>query len=75
MLTAAEKPVIAPAGRRVPWTWWLAAVLVTAVAAYSLRYVIVGERAYVPELAASFRARPLTVMVHTLFGPRSFWAW
>jgi uncharacterized membrane protein len=31
--------------------------------------VALGPRAYVPELAASFAARPTLVMVHTLFGP------
>ena len=45
------------------------AILVPLVAAYSLRYVLLGERAYIPELAASFSARPTLVLVHTLFGP------
>ena len=54
---------------RVPRWWWPAALLVAFVAAYSLRYVLRGERAYVPELAASFNARPLLVLIHTLFGP------
>lgn len=61
--------MLAPSGRRIPWTWWVAAVLSVAIAAYSLRHAIVGEAAYVPELAASFRVRPLTVLIHTLFGP------
>jgi hypothetical protein len=39
------------------------------IAAYSVRYAALGERAYTPELAASFRARPLTLFTHTLFGP------
>jgi uncharacterized membrane protein len=68
MQTTVEKPLLVP-GRRTPWTWWVAAVLSLAIAAYSLRYAIVGEAAYVPELAPSFRVRPLTVMAHTLFGP------
>jgi uncharacterized membrane protein len=55
--------------RRVPVVWWFAAVFVLAVSGYSLRYVILGDRAYEPDLAPSFRARPLTVMAHTLFGP------
>jgi hypothetical protein len=54
---------------RIPRWWWAAAPLVAFVAAYSLRYVVLGERAYVPELAASFRARPALVLIHTLFGP------
>jgi uncharacterized membrane protein len=53
----------------VPVWWWFAVVLALAIAAYSLRYAFVGEPAYVPELAPSFRERPLTVMTHTLFGP------
>lgn len=55
--------------RRVPIAWWFAAFFVLAVSAYSLRYVILGSRAYEPTLAPSFTARPLTVMAHTLFGP------
>ena len=58
-----------PTGRRVPIWWWFAALLSVGVAAYSLRYVFLGERAYIPEMAESFRARPLTLAVHTLFGP------
>lgn len=54
---------------RVPRWWWPAAILAFGVAAYSLRYVVLGARAYVPELAPSFSARPLLVTVHTLFGP------
>jgi len=54
--------------RRVPVAWWCAAVFVLAISAYSLRYVVLGDRAYEPDLAPSFRARPLTVMAHTLFG-------
>jgi len=68
MQTAVEKPVVV-AGRRAPWTWWVAAVLSLAIAVYSLRHAIVGEAAYGPELAPSFRVRPKTVMAHTLFGP------
>ena len=54
---------------RVPGWWWPAAALALFVALYSLRYALLGERAYVPELAASFRARPWMVLAHTLFGP------
>ena len=53
----------------VPGWWWPVAALALFVALYSLRYVVLGDRAYVPELAESFRARPWMVVVHTLFGP------
>jgi uncharacterized membrane protein len=69
MHTAVEQLTPGRAGRRVPLWWWPVALLAAGVAAYSLRHALLGERAYVPELAASFRVRPLTVMVHTLFGP------
>src|SRR5688572_29881969 len=57
------------ASHRTPRWWWIAALLALGVAGYSLRYVIVGESAYVPELRASFTARPLAINAHTLFGP------
>ena len=60
---------IASTRRRIPRWWWLAAPLVAVIAAYSLRYAALGERAYTPELAPSFSERPTTVLVHTLFGP------
>jgi len=63
-MTSAARP-----RRRIPRWWWVAAPLVAFVAAYSLRYVVLGERAYIPELAASFSARPTLVLIHTLFGP------
>ena len=69
MQTALEQPGLAPTGRRVPWWWWIAVVLAIGIAAYSLRYAFLGEAVYVPELAPSFRQRPLTVTIHTLFGP------
>jgi uncharacterized membrane protein YozB (DUF420 family) len=62
-------PSLAEPSPRIPRWWWPAAALVAFVAAYSLRYVVIGERAYVPELAASFRARSVLVATHTLFGP------
>ena len=57
------------ASHRTPRWWWIAALLALGVAGYALRYVIVGESAYVPELRASFKARPLAINAHTLFGP------
>lgn len=69
----AQQPPMGPAltspRTRVPRWWGFAVVLAVGVAAYSLRYVVLGEGAYVPELAESFRARPVAVMLHTLFGP------
>lgn len=53
----------------IPRWWWPIAALVAFVAVYSLRYVVLGERAYIPELAASFNARRTVVLIHTLFGP------
>jgi uncharacterized membrane protein len=49
--------------------WWPAALLAVGVAGYSLRYIIVGEAAFVPELADSFRARIVPLLIHTTFGP------
>lgn len=69
MQTAIEQPGPAAVGRRVPIWWWFAIVLAVGIAAYSLRYPFLGEVAYVPELSESFRQRPVTVTIHTLFGP------
>ena len=49
--------------------WWPAAALAIGIAAYSLRYVVLGARAYTPELAASFSERPMVIAIHALFGP------
>ena len=48
--------------------WWLLTLLVLPIAAYGLRYAMLGEAAYVPNLAPSFRDRAGGVFVHTLFG-------
>jgi uncharacterized membrane protein len=69
MQTAVERPILSPAPRRVPAWWWFAAVLALAIAAYSLRFTFLGERAWGPDLAPSFRERPLTVTIHAVFGP------
>ena len=65
---AMTAPLLIPQ-RRVPLWWWLAALLAIVIAGYSLRYVIVGERAFVPEMVESFRARIVPVLIHTTFGP------
>src|SRR5687768_4422827 len=54
MPTAIAEPPLGRSRGRVPWWWWPSALLALLVAAYSLRYVVVGERAYIPELAPSF---------------------
>jgi uncharacterized membrane protein len=61
-------PLAVPS-RRVPLWWWPTALLALAIAGYSLRYVMLGDRAFIPELADSFRARRVPLLVHTLFGP------
>jgi uncharacterized membrane protein len=66
-MTAIEQQL--PTGRRVPIWWWFAIILAVGVAVYSLRYAFLGEVAYVPELSESFKQRPLTLTIHTLFGP------
>lgn len=48
--------------------WWLLWLLVIPIAVYALRYAIVGERAFVPDLRASFSARPGSIFLHTLAG-------
>ena len=46
----------------------LLALLVLPVVAYALRYVMLGEQAYVPALAASFHLRPNGIRWHALGG-------
>src|SRR5687767_6757317 len=53
----------------MPYWWWLAALLALGVAGYSLRYPILGEGAFIPELAGSFRVRLVPLLIHTTFGP------
>jgi uncharacterized membrane protein len=67
--TAIEQPGPVPTGRRIPIWWWFAIVFAVGIAGYSLRYAFLGEVAYTPELSESFKQRPLTVTIHTLFGP------
>jgi uncharacterized membrane protein len=68
---APTPPAATPAPRapRTPRTWWLAAGLAGLVSAYAVRHLVLGPRAYVPELAASFHARPWAIGAHVLFGP------
>ena len=49
--------------------WWPAALLAVGIAAYSLRYIVLREGAFIPELAESFRAHTVPVLIHTTFGP------
>lgn len=60
---------MATAQQKISSWWWPAALLAVGVAAYSLRYIVIGEAAFVPELADSFRARLVPVLIHTTFGP------
>jgi uncharacterized membrane protein len=53
---------------RPPLTWWLVVLLAAPIVGYALAYVIVGERVYPPNLAASFLARPWGIYPHALFG-------
>ena len=55
--------------RRTPVLWWVAAFLALGVAGYSLRYIILGDRAFIPELAESFSVRRVPLLIHTTFGP------
>jgi uncharacterized membrane protein len=55
-------------GPRIPLVWWPAAVLSLLVAAYAAAYVVVGPRMYVPDLRASFLARPWGIYTHAFFG-------
>ena len=65
-MTATSPPSIPV---RTPRWWWIASLLALGVAGYSLRYVVLGERAYVPELSASFGERPWAIAIHAFFGP------
>ena len=53
---------------RPPLGWWIVLVLAVPIVGYALAYVIVGERVYPPNLAASFVARPWGIYPHALFG-------
>lgn len=54
---------------RTPRAWWLVAILASAIALYGWRYVLLGEKAYEPNLAESFLASSPGIFIHTLFGP------
>ena len=54
---------------KTPKLWWLAAIMALAIALYGWRYAVVGQRAFVPELAQSFGTRPWGIFTHTVFGP------
>ncbi len=52
--------------RRAPHL--LLALLVLAVAAYAMRYVVLGRSAWIPMLAAGFEQRPRVITLHALGG-------
>ncbi len=54
--------------RRSRLAWWVVVVLAIPIAGYAFRYLVVGERAFVPDLAPAFRARPWGIYSHALFG-------
>lgn len=53
---------------RPPIGWWLVTLLAVPIGGYAIAYVILGERMYPPNLAASFLARPWGIYPHALFG-------
>lgn len=57
-----------PLRTRPPLAWWIVLVLAVPIVGYALAYVILGERVYPPNLAASFLARPWGIYPHALFG-------
>lgn len=58
----------APLRIRPPLGWWLVLLFAVPIVGYALAYVILGERVYPPNLAASFLARPWGIYPHALFG-------
>lgn len=54
--------------RRRALDWWVVFILAVPIAAYAFWYLLAGERAFPPDLAASFRARPWGIYSHALFG-------
>lgn len=54
--------------RKASPAWWAVLIFSLPIAAYGASYVVRGEAAFVPGLAASFRARPWGIMSHAAFG-------
>lgn len=65
---SSESSVTTPLRTRPPLAWWIVLVLAVPIVGYALAYVILGERVYPPNLAASFLARPWGIYPHALFG-------
>lgn len=63
-----REAIAPPVPRPPPRAWWLLLVLCLGVAAYSLGYVVLGDRVYPSPLADSFRARPWGIYPHAFFG-------
>ena len=53
---------------RAPRAWWPVLLLSLLTAVYGARYVVLGEAAFVGQLAASFRERPWGVIGHAACG-------
>src|SRR6185503_15306575 len=54
--------------RQTPRGWWPMVVLSFMIALYALSFYARGDRAFSPELFASFTARPWGIYSHVLFG-------
>jgi uncharacterized membrane protein len=50
------------------WRWAVMMFFATAISAYAIALVIIGEPMYGPQLVASFKARPWGINPHALFG-------
>jgi hypothetical protein len=50
------------------WTWWVLVILAVPIALYAVRYLVLGEMIYPPNLVESFRARPWGILPHVAVG-------
>lgn len=54
--------------RQTPRGWWAILILSLVIALYALSFYVRRERAFPPDLLASFTARPWGIYSHVLFG-------
>lgn len=52
----------------MPKSWWVMVVLAILIAGYAAATVVLGDRIFPPDLAASFLARPWGIYPHAFFG-------